>query len=75
MIHPRHGVTHAVGSEIEWNMKNGWVIEEEPITKKPLPPVDTTQDLEQLRTKWQAKFGSKPHHKKTAKTLQNELDS
>jgi len=28
MVHPEHGVLHAVGSEVKWNLENGWKIEE-----------------------------------------------
>lgn len=35
MTHPKHGVTHAYGAEIEWNKKHGWVVEE----KKEAPVV------------------------------------
>jgi len=30
MTHPRHGTTHAVGAEVDWNKKHGWVIDEGP---------------------------------------------
>ena len=33
MTHPMHGVTHAVGSEVEWNIKIGWKVEPEPAQK------------------------------------------
>ena len=69
MTHLVHGVLHAVGNEVEWNLKNGWKVDEE------APPPSDTTDLEKLRELWEAKFGSKPHHKKTARTLQDELNS
>ena len=25
MTHPDHGATHAVGAEVDWNKKHGWV--------------------------------------------------
>lgn len=28
MVHPDHGVTHAVGAEVEWNQRHGWRVEE-----------------------------------------------
>ena len=68
MSHPAHGVLHAVGSEVEWNMKNGWKVDEE--------NQDCAGDatLDDLRARWLAKFGEKPHHKKSAKTLLSELE-
>ncbi len=38
MTHPDHGTTHAVGAEVEWNLKNGWKIE--PKTPKKVEPLE-----------------------------------
>ena len=35
MTHPKHGVTYAVGAEVQWNEKNGWKVE--PKVRKPEP--------------------------------------
>lgn len=36
--------------------------------------LDPVAELLDLRTRWAAKFGTKPHHKKTAATLRAELE-
>lgn len=41
-----------------------------PVGNALAPAVD---DLAELRQRWQEKFGSKPHHKKSAATLRAEL--
>ena len=37
MTHPEHGVTFAVGAEVDWNKQNGW-IEQAAQKKQPEPP-------------------------------------
>ena len=75
--HPEHGTkvaceeVEAVGDE-----KNGWS-RFNPFAATPQdvqlaePP---EEDLEVIRARWAAKFGKKPHHKKTADSLKKELE-
>ena len=37
MTHPAHGVTFAIGSEVEWNKAHGWKVEER-VKVAPEPP-------------------------------------
>ena len=80
MVHPLHGILHAVGSEVEWNLKNGWKVEEEAALlqakpeAEPIPEVEWKEEsIEELRVKWQENHGKKPHHKKSIATLRAEL--
>ena len=40
MSHPKHGVTHAVGAEVAWNIANGWKVDPE---VKPAPVEEASQ--------------------------------
>jgi len=84
--HPKHGSKVAC-SEIEaaTDEKNGWArrkvaallqSSQEPVNAAVNALIRTEPDadeLESLRMRWQAKFGTKPHHKKSAATLRAEL--
>lgn len=50
MIHPKHGRTPAIGAEIDWNIKNGWVIDPDyakPVVKS--TPVEPQMAPEQVQ--------------------------
>jgi hypothetical protein len=66
MTHPTHGRTPAVGSEIEWNEKHGW-------TREDAKPAEMLTGQEQLAEQYKAKFGSFPHHRMKAATIEAAL--
>jgi len=41
MSHPEHGITYAVGSEVDWNRKHGWKVE--PKVKESVDVVKPTE--------------------------------
>lgn len=84
--HPKHGSKVAC-SEIEaaTDEKNGWARRKvAALLQSSAAPVNASvnalirtepdaDEMESLRMRWQAKFGTKPHHKKSAATLRAEL--
>ena len=82
MVHPNHGTTFAVGSEIEWNIANGWKVEDEkaePVGEFPGGAVDDPVEPESLRQeltleqRYIEKFGKPPHHRMKKETVENAL--
>lgn len=48
MVHPKHGTTYAVGSEVEWNKAHGWRVEAKPlpvVAPVAAPPVGFTPEF------------------------------
>lgn len=71
MTHPKHGVTHAVGAEVEWNKANGWIVD----GAEPKVP-EVTQDVglsEDPKTRYTVKFGKPPHHRMKLETILDAL--
>ena len=66
MVHPDHGVTDAVGSEIEWNIKHGWKVEEA------APVAKVAQ--KSLAERYAEKFGKPPHHRMRQETIEAALN-
>ena len=57
--------------------KNGWMRYNVGTLLTPdsaAPMNEYQEDIQELRDLWQARFGKKPHHKKTAETLRMELE-
>lgn len=81
MRHPIHGTKVAIAEEeAAADEKNGWERFEIAALLKPssdAPPLPTEvfvpDEIEDLRTQWEAKHGKKPHHKKSIQTLKAEL--
>ena len=82
--HAIHGRKVAVSeAEAAYDEKNGWERYEVGALMQPAPaPVNAmlsaepvSDDIAALREKYAAKFGQKPHHKKTAETLRRELEA
>lgn len=79
--HPKHGSKVAcMEDEAKADEAKGWVRRKVAALLQPAAPVNTlirtdadADELESLRLRWTAKFGSKPHHKKSAATLRAEL--
>jgi len=74
-----YGVMVSTGDVVEFE---GWLAEkakENPnyrlLDESDEPAGDESEpdDLDELRAQWEAKFGKKPHHKKSANTLREEL--
>ena len=66
-----YGVMVSTGDVVEFE---GWLAEkakENPNYR--LLDESEPDDLDELRAQWKAKFGKKPHHKKSANTLREEL--
>ena len=66
-----YGVMVSTGDVVEFE---GWLAEkakENPNYR--LLDESEPDDLDELRAQWEAKFGKKPHHKKSANTLREEL--
>lgn len=80
--HPKHGSKVAC-SEIEAvaDEKNGWARRQvAALLQSSQAPVNAlirtepdADELASLRLRYEAKFGTKPHHKKSAATLRAEL--
>lgn len=77
MSHPLHGVTHAVGSEVEWNIANGWKIDPANGNGKSVEPVTVAKivltQAEQFAEQYKAKFGKYPHWKMKQATIEAAL--
>lgn len=85
--HPKHGSKVAcMEDEAKADEEKGWVRRKVAALLQPAAPaaahVNTlirtdadADELESLRLRWTAKFGSKPHHKKSAATLRAELEA
>jgi hypothetical protein len=78
MKHPKHGNKVALcDAEAKADEKNGWERYQLGVLLTPVevvPDVEYVESLEDLRGRWESKFGKKPHHKKSAETLRKELD-
>lgn len=78
MKHPKHGNKVALcDAEAKADEKNGWERYQLGALLTPselVPDVEYVESLEDLRGRWESKFGKKPHHKKSAETLRKELD-
>lgn len=64
--------------EANYDEQNGWMRYNVGTLLTPAstaPVIEYQEDIQELRDMWQAKFGKKPHHKKTAETLRKELDN
>ena len=84
--HAVHGRKVAVSeAEAVYDEKNGWERYEVGALMQPAPAVapvnamisasPASDDIVALREKYTAKFGQKPHHKKSADTLRRELEA
>lgn len=87
--HPKHGSKVACAeAEAVADEKNGWVrrkvaalLQPAPVAPDEIPTIGNAlirtepdaDELAALRVRYEAKFGSKPHHKKSAATLRAEL--
>jgi hypothetical protein len=88
--HPRHGQKVAcTESEAKYDEEHGWkrlnvaaLLRKAPVEAEVAEPVNALvktapdeDELVMLRVRSQQKFGTKPHHKKSAATLRAELES
>lgn len=77
MRHERHGNKIAMCElEAQQDEENGWTRYDAGALmtpEEPAPVVEYVETIEDLRERWEQKFGKKPHHKKTAETLRKEL--
>lgn len=74
MVHPLHGVTHAVGSEVDWNKANGWRVDENPVAVAVPEEKAAVEIIEQSPAeKYEAKFGKPPHHRMKPETIEAAL--
>ena len=70
MSHPKHGRMPVYSqTEIDYNAKNGWVLDEE----KPVLQVAYPVSRETMIEQYEAKFGKKPHHRMKQETIENAL--
>ena len=75
--HEIHGTKVACSDmEAEYDEKNGWVRYNTDTQPTPVEaaPVSDAKSIEELREMWELKYGTKPHHKKSAETLRKELE-
>lgn len=79
MKHDIHGTKVACSEdEAKADEKKGWTRYEIASLLRPhsdAKPVIAEPDIEMLRAQYSAKFGAKPHHKKSADTLRRELEA
>jgi len=83
MKHELHGAKVACSeAEALADEKNGWTRYEvasllRPSSDTHIAPVQppASDELTELRGKYEAKFGAKPHHKKSVATLKAELEA
>lgn len=77
--HELHGTKVACSeAEAVYDESKGWKRYELPSLLRPAPdaaPVIAMPDIEMLRAQYAAKFGAKPHHKKSVDTLRRELEA
>ena len=82
MTHPDHGITFAVGAEVEWNKKYGWKEDGDNHVDKPVDSRGTFQTIPDKPSivvstpaqRYEAKFGKKPHHRMAEKTILKALE-
>ena len=76
MTHPRHGVTHAVGAEVAWNISNGWSVEPEQTAgqESTITAESEAPAAPSLSERYQAKFGKPPHHRMRPETIERALE-
>lgn len=68
--HSEHGEKVASAEqEAALDERNGWKRYEPSTEFAPIPASD-----EKIREEWEAKFGKKPHHKKSINALAKELE-
>lgn len=76
--HSIHGNKVAMcEQEADYDCKNGWVRYNVGTLLTPseaAPEREYVESLDDLRARWEVKYGKKPHHKKSADTLRMELD-
>lgn len=78
LCHPIHGNKVAF-NDLEANLdcENGWMRYNlgTLLTPNEAAPIqEYVETLDELRMKWEEKYGKKPHHKKTAEILRKELE-
>ena len=77
LTHPVHGTKHAyLEAEALADEKNGWVRagkEAKPVEEAPPLEIAAPDAREVLAEAYRQKFGKKPHHKMTAKTIAEAL--
>jgi hypothetical protein len=71
LTHPEHGSKVATcEEEAVYDEANGWKRQEVAALFKPAEP----SQLDTLRQEYERRFGTRPHHRKTAETLKTELE-
>lgn len=65
------GVMVKTGDVVELD---GWFAEKAKVNPN-YRQLDEFGDLDELRAQWEAKFGKRPHHKKSAATLREDLSN
>ena len=77
MTHPDHGITFAVGAEVDWNKAHGWKVAEK--NAAPVAPAVPVEDQDtvglsgDLRQRYIARFGVAPHHRMKPATIERAL--
>ena len=75
LYHEKHGTKVACSEqEAQLDCGNGWKRGMPPVEEVPIVNV-LADNADELREKWEEKFGKKPHHLKSAKKLQAEIDA
>lgn len=78
LSHPIHGTKVAIcDEEAEYDCKNGWNrynVGTLLTPKEAAPSQEYVETIDDLRERWEEKYGKKPHHKKSAEILRKELE-